>query len=245
MPLRAPVAIAEHLALLAVTALAAGCAPAPAAPAPSVPAPTVLPAAPQAVLAIRSDASPALGITGFTPLLFDASGSTGAGLIYFVEYGDGATSSEAVTSHVSGVPSETRRGRKQTARLTVSDRFGRSDTVTLDYFIASVWSVDFWYCHTGDNRSIWIRQDGSSLSGTYRGPENRYPALVLRLTGSLSDQRTVHLRSEDGSIEFHGSVEWRQDLPFSFDQSKAMLRLTMRGGKADGETLEFRWADLY
>jgi hypothetical protein len=187
-----------------------------------------------------------LGIVGFTPLRFDASASTGEGLSYVIEFGDGQTSTAPVSSHVSGNPAELRRGRVQSARLTIVDRLGRSAAVSVPYFIAAVKTVDFWHGREGQlGHHVYLDQDGDRLTGTYRGPDNRLPEPVARLSGTLSDERTVHLRSADGAFEFTGSLEWRDGVPSLLGQGRVVLRLKLGGSRGTGKTIDFEWVDAY
>jgi hypothetical protein len=176
--------------------------------------------------------------------VFDGSESSGTGLGYVLEFGDGASATEHVTTHVSDL--KERSGRKQTARLTVTDRFGRSDSVTQDYYVASIATVDFWYHNLPQGRQhrLFLRQQGDRLTGNYKGPENPEPG-AWTLSGGLSGQRAVHLRTDNGHVELVGSMEWLAVDPVNMSQPRVVLRLRIRGGFSDGRTLDFRWADLY
>ena len=221
--------------------------------APETPAPAPLPAAPKALLAVgRGDLNPPVGIENFTPMLFDASRSEGDGLTYLLEFGDGASSNEPVATHRPRVP---RSGYGSTwsftARLTVTDRHGRSDSTTHQYFAAPIATVGgaFWHnvlsptSRRPVGRTLHLRQDGALLSGWYFGPESRY----LRVTGMISDERTVRLRTENGAIEFVGVHGWRPHDPAKPDSNRRdlVLRLAIRGGMANGATLDFDYADPY
>lgn len=224
--------------------LAAGCAASPTNPAPSPS--TEVAAAPVASLTIRSDATPVLGIGGFTPFTFDASASTGADLIYFLEFGDGKTSTERVATHTTDLPAD-RDGHKRTARLTVSDRLGRSSSVTQDYFVASVPTVDFWYSPSPGGRfhhRLFLRQEGDRITGTYSGPENAAPGSSWQLTGRLTGTRGIELQTENGRIVLTGSLEWAAG-DVNMSQVRVVLRMAVRGGDSDGRTIDFRWADIY
>jgi hypothetical protein len=84
---------------LAVIVAANGCS---TPTAPTAPAP---PAAPRAALSIGLGAiGPAVGIADYSPMLFDAGASTGVGLSYRLEFGDGTESPASRTTHVPVVP---------------------------------------------------------------------------------------------------------------------------------------------
>ena len=63
------------------------------------------------------------------PIWFDASRSTGVGLKYMIEFGDGQTSSESIIAHIPNVDPRRNNG----GRLTVTDRWGRLDSATAQY----------------------------------------------------------------------------------------------------------------
>src|SRR5687768_3180320 len=122
------------LALILLSVLAVGCQGNPVAPPAQAPPP--LPAAPKAVLSVgRGDSTLPFAIVYFTQLLFDASRSEGDGLTYLLEYGDGASSTEPVTTRRPNPPGGSPPVPRThlTARLTVTDRHGRTDSITQPY----------------------------------------------------------------------------------------------------------------
>jgi hypothetical protein len=223
---------------------------APSAPPPSAPEapppPLPLPAAPRAVLSVgRGDVNPPLGIVNFTRVLFDGSRSEGDGLTYLLEFGDGASSTEPVATRSLAAPSPYGSDWLLTARLTVTDRHGRSDSTTQQYFVATVHtgSGTFWAnilsptSRRPVSRKLVLTQNGTTLSGWYAGPETQFQ----RVTGMLTDERTIRLRTENGAIEFTGVHGWREE----DDNQRLVLRLSMRGGMADGALLDFDYVDPY
>ena len=90
------------IAPVLVALLGAACTGNPVAPrSPSAPEspPPPLPAPPRAVLSVgRGDLTPPVAVVNFTQMLFDGSRSEGDGLTYLLEYGDGANSTEPVTT---------------------------------------------------------------------------------------------------------------------------------------------------
>lgn len=227
---------ATPYAVLIVIAAVSGCD-----RSPRITAPSPIPAAPQAVLEISPSPEAPLGAAGYTPFIFDASASTGDRLRYQIEFGDGEVSGAAVAQHVA--PTDGRR----TARLTVTDRRGRISQVEHDYFAAAIEtrSLTFWHVGLGGRRdiSITLRQDGANLSGLMQ-----MKADALRnvpLIGRLSGDRDVVIRSADGAIEMAGSLEWRTPDDINYSQARVVLRLTIRGGPADGESVRMTWADPY
>ena len=79
------------------------------------------PSPPEAILSISpGPAAGPLGVEAHTPFVFDGSASTGDGLTYRMEFGDGASADTETATHVVGTFGP------RTARLTVTDRLGRS-----------------------------------------------------------------------------------------------------------------------
>jgi hypothetical protein len=236
------------VALLGAACTANPVAP-PPPPAPETPAPPPLPAAPKAVLSVgRGDSTPPFAVVNVTELLFDGSRSEGDGLTYLVEYGDGASSTEPLTTRrVNGSPPAVAPRRSITAKLTVTDRYGRTDSTTQPYFLVSVHADagygTFWHGSKGSDPylNLSLTQDGATLSGGYSGWDNRR-TISGRVTGVLTDDRAIRLKSVDGAIEFIGTVELRPSPPGSPDP---ILRLSMKGGPLNGSVVEFEYADPY
>ena len=107
-----------YFAACALSALSVGCAGNPAAPTPAASAHAAL----KVTFGRLSTA-----ITGLTQIQFDALGSTGEGLSYRIDFGDGQTTAKPVAMHSVNVAG------KLTARLTVVDRAGRADSVEVPY----------------------------------------------------------------------------------------------------------------
>jgi hypothetical protein len=231
--------------------LAAGCGQAPPS-APSAPSAPTAPSAPpgtgvppKAVLSLGADdLNPPLAVTNYD-MLFDGSRSTGDGLTYLLDFGDGTSSTQVAALHASPV------SMRRTARLTVTDRFGRTDSVTRDYFLANLdnsgccstsWAHTL--ISTYDNvvaLRLTLRQDGAALSGTYRGEDR----VFRQVTGTLRGDRSVFLRTDDGSIELTGAVEWKEPGRENFSQAGVTLRLTVRGGPLNGKVFDFSYHDPF
>lgn len=235
-----------------VALLGAACTGNPVAPPPpSAPEPPpALPAAPKAVLSVgRGDSTPPFAVVNFTQLLFDGSRSEGDGLTYLLEYGDGANSTEQVTTHrVNPRGSMPDPIDGLTARLTVTDRHGRSDSTTQPYFLVSVRNPYATFWHGPDVAccgylNLGLTQDGATLSGDYGGWDRRRSRYVTGpLAGALIDDRAIRLKTVDGAIEFIGTVELR---PRPDAWPDVILRLSIRGGWLNGSVLEYEYADPY
>jgi hypothetical protein len=65
------------------------------------------------------------------------------------------------------------------------------------------------------------------------------------VTGSISRDRSVSLRTDDGTIEFTGGLEWREPGRENFSQAGVRLRLAIRGGALDGKVVDFSYNDPF
>jgi len=232
----------------ALTLAVAGCeTSSPTHPTSDVPPAQIVPATapPHAELAIRFDSGGAdFAVMGLTPITFDASKSTGDGLSYAIDYGDGEKTTSPTSVHVSNQGGYQNSGGGTgilTAHLSVVDRFGRTDGTDKDFAVFGLKSsFDWWwnsFFNTGMNRGeyrelVFERHVGHQVSGFYRHPEN----YNSRFTGSL-DTQGIHLKLDDGTILFDG--------PASFPPQTCYLcwqmALKVRGGSADGQTLVFHY----
>jgi hypothetical protein len=167
------------------------------------------------------------------PATFDASASTGTGLTYKIEFGDGGESAQPVASYA---PQARDWSYKLTAKLTVTDSLGRTDVATVPFMLASLRSPSggFWLQSepwmTPSERRIWLVQGGATLSGRYRGPEGT----DLQVAGAVVGDRKVNLTLA-GGLELIGTVEW----PTS-GLAGVEMHLEVRGGSANGQKLKFR-----
>lgn len=219
-----------------VVGVAAGCGQPPVSPVspnPSVPVPIVPSEPPQAVLRISPDPVAPLGFVGFTPFVFDASESTGEGLSYRIDFGDGEF---AETSRATRVFDSVMNPQK--ARLTVTDRQGRTASAEQVYWIHPMASP--WWIGRIDELSIPItfalKVNGSNISGTFCACGR--PAAWYPLSGHLTGERDVVLRTDDGTMEMSGGLGWIEP-PTQTPKSHLgiRLRLAIRGGPFDRTTV--------
>lgn len=229
--------------------LSAACSTTATAPAPTPPAPVA--AAPVAAFAIRTGGPEVLAVGGFTTVTVDASASTGDGLHFEVDFGDGATATTAVSSHVAA-PATRLEGERRTARVTVTDRLGRSHSAMQDYFVVNLGTDSSWFTMPSAH-ALKLTVDGPGLTGWHTSPENGFIGDLRRsrrLIGRLTGSHGLDVSTDDGAFSFVGSVVWRT--PPSAEawangmyQENVRLRLTVRGGIHDGETFDFRYSDPY
>lgn len=222
---------------------------APATPPPSAtPTPVPLPEAPKAILLLGSGASvkPAYAVN-FAQLLFDGSHSSGDGLTYLLEFGDGASSSEPVVTHRienAARPPENEYWLRK-ARLTVTDKHGRSDSTEQEYLLVSIANAQFsdWENRVGQTtqnssgirRRLRFNQNGTTLSGWYEGPTDRRPVAPRPITGTISDDGAIRVRTESGAIEISGVVAWGT----GDHENEIVLRLSVKDEMANGAVLDF------
>ncbi len=89
--------------------------------------------------------------------------------------------------------------------------------------------------------SLTLRQDGAALSGSYQGLDRVRRAV----TGTITGDRGITLRTTDGSTELTGAVEWREAGRDIISQYSVTLRLAIKGGGLDGQVFDFLWNDPF
>ena len=168
-------------------------------------------------------------MTGVSEVTVDAGGSTGAGLRYRVEFGDGTTASEAVSRHVYDVAGT------YSVTVTLTDASGRTTTTSRELVVASPLGAWLYSGYLARVRAVEVRtltltaRDGL----TVRGVLTRAGAGESAVTGFLTPDRRIRLTVERQSETLEGV------LPSVMTGERAALMLAARGGPADGETLTF------
>jgi PKD domain-containing protein/Big-like domain-containing protein len=196
---------------------------------------------PVARLDVTLDSRGPLALAGVSEVTFDMSGSAGFGLRYDVDFGDGTSSSGAsVAKHVY-------HGQKRfRATGTVTDGFGRKETVTREVIVISLRGTDggYWYDNPGQEHRLRFSTDGPQVTGVYL----HTPALSISIhpfSGSVGTDGRMRLVLDDQSMTLDGAIildgEYR-DLTIS---SGSHLLLTIHGGAADGSAFNFVYRDAY
>jgi hypothetical protein len=176
-------------------------------------------------------------------ITFDMSGSTGFGLRHEIAFGDGSSASDAPTAkHIYAMTPNSPYFAKYTVRATVTDVFGRTDTVTQTVSVISLAAFccsDSWNNPPvtrgvspppGVRRQIVICcQDGRNVRGSF-WLTGSSTLTVTPLTGTLGVGGEIHLVLDDGSITLDGPVILKDPWHMS---------LKVRGGPEDGRTLDF------
>jgi hypothetical protein len=183
-------------------------------------------------------------IIGFTPIQFDASGSTGDALRYVIDFGDGAAVTTPSAIHACERRSDL------VARATVADRFGRISAASARYSCDSLihsrgvsWSLLFGWFNSFQNpttgriehrKVAFEQQNGPVVSGFYTHPDGNRS----HFTGQLSGQNSLRIVLDGGGVEFTGRV-------IMSNSPYYRLRLLLKGGSANGATLNFVFHDPY
>ncbi len=207
-----------------------------------------VPVAPVAKLVVQIDRSGSTGaILGYSPILFDASVSQGERLTYDFDFGDGSTASGTANS----MTHPCRTAGLLTTRLTVRDELGRSSTAISRFPCVSLLNAAVYgWIHSFENprnrryefrRLGFASQTGATLTGSYTHPEGN----SSRFSASLSGDRTLTITLDDRTITFTGDVLLNDEYSETSYFQNRRLRLFMRGGSADGETLLFNQYDPY
>ena len=183
----------------------------------------------------------------FAQLLFDGSHSSGDGLTYLLEFGDGASSNEPVVTHRienAARPPENEYWRRK-ARLTVTDKHGRSDSTEQEYWLVSIANAPFsdWESRIGQypghssgiRRRLRFNQNGTTLSGWYEGPTDRRPVAPRPIAGTVSDDGAIRVQTANGAIQISGVVAWGT----GDHENQIVLRFSVKDEMANGAVLDF------
>ena len=203
-------------------------------------------APPDAVLKMRffSFSAP-FAVKQISPVLFDGSGSRGEGLTYYLEFGDGQVTTDASATHPM------QKEGNYVARLTVVDRFGRSDTERREF---QTWTLrtEGWYnewsggIYTGaaiitvQAYLVFQTQEGTNVSGFLRRFPLSTPAESFRFTGNVNADGQVRLQFADPQETLIGTMT----LPDFGDQTHR-VELTYHGGAFDGQIFRAYWRKGY
>src|SRR5262245_46028932 len=178
-------------------------------------------------------------VMGLTPLVFDASASSGDGLTFVFEFGDGEYTREPRVVHPA-----MRTGRSLRASVVTTDRFGRFDRATLTFgpvgtLADTQWNSDYFFNPTNgksEGRHLYFRShEGRAVSGAYIHPDDARSQLSGTFDGASGIELTLH----GGGITFKG----RLVPPVPPFYPPYNMELTLRGGSADGVTLRFFYYD--
>jgi hypothetical protein len=220
----------RSLLALAVLLAAAACddAPRPTSPTPQPGDPG---AAPVARVEFAVDA---LGsrdaIVALSDVSVDARSSTGSGLTYSIDFGDGATATDALARHVYP------RAGTFTITVIVRDSTGRTATASRLVVVKALTGRWFHAGYVERARRFELRyltidgQDGPVIRGSFRGQDQIERPFAGRLTGP----RSVQIALDDQTVQLDGVA------PGNLYEDGQLWTFQMRGGSVDGERLAFR-----
>jgi PKD repeat protein len=201
---------------------------------------------PVARLVIPTDDVKAWGIKGYTPLIFDASASTGTNLTYHVTFGDGAETTRSTATHV---------GRTQgrfTAQLTVTDFLGRTSSAQAEYAVIAIetgWSQEWVHLYTTTTNTLRFLLYGVPTSAAEMQDYNYRPTRDYSTTTTVSGDRDLVVRDNNGNVTLEGRFVWLPDSNAICGPGQVLgpwcvqARMHITGGSADGQTWLFRWYD--
>jgi hypothetical protein len=188
--------------------------------------------APVASLAVTVDGNASVAIPAVSMVSFDASSSTGDGLSFRLDLGDGTVVNGPRANHVYAEG-----GRWNSVVLTVTDSIGRVSTLRRDVVVANI--TKYWIAHAYKptaGRTVILSltitsQQGTAVSGTFSDDDG----MSLAVSGQLLPERGIALVLGSGEGELVG----RQ--PDGFDGSTVKLILNAKGGWTDGQKLQFAY----
>jgi PKD domain len=219
------------VSLLAVALTACGGSHPPTSPssAPTTPS-TGSGSAPTAAITLKADAAGSRdAVASLSEVIVDASASTGTGLTYAIDFGDGASATTATAKHVYATPAT------YTVTATVTDAQGRKAGDTRQITVRDATGSWFQAGYVQKTTRVEVRrltidaQDGTTVRGTYRvtGDTDR------AFTGTLTPPRDIRITADAG-VSLEGT------LPGRVSDDAELWTLIAHGDSADGQRLDFR-----
>jgi PKD domain len=201
-----------------------------AAPAATAAQPAVVPVAPVARLGVSIDGGQSVvAIQAASTVTFDATGSSGTGLRFGIDYGDGQGSDQPVGTHTYQLD------KTYHARVIVTDSSGRTDSAAADVVVHTLvgqWDnfiYDPWK-HIYESRRLTITgQTGRVITGIHSNSSGH----TSGLTGEVTSDRGITLRLTDGTVSFSSEP------PDGIDSQVTAFSVLVKGGSADAKTLSF------
>jgi hypothetical protein len=186
---------------------------------------------------------PARALKGATPILFDGRQSTGEGLRYLIDFGDGVSSESASDAHVVFDPQRQYGWQPVRATLTVTDRFGRTDSSSSDYHILDLGlPCDCWWV-VGSPFNPYYRElgfvahEGHHVRGGWHDHTPGSNEQFGHFEGEVTADNRLRLAFDDGRV-LEGPIVWVENDGWH-------VVLTVRGGREDGLTREYRYWPKY
>jgi hypothetical protein len=240
--------------VLGVTTIGlAACTESPTPPAAVIPASaaplsaaTTAPPSAQLTVLIDNYGSTA-AIADSTNVVFDMSGSTGTGLDYKVDFGDGTFSGQRMSRHVF----TTSNYEIFTVRAQVTDQFGRTSVLTrmlqVSRLDGSGYCPASWESHSLAG-NVWNlrfdHQTGGQFDGQGVFAQHGQPATSRRFAGTADESDSLVVSLDDGS-RLVGFVGFLEPIGSHGFYSAGRMRLTGVSGPFDGIMLDFQCHDPY
>jgi hypothetical protein len=182
-------------------------------------------------------------VASVTPVHIDATASAGTDLTYFLEYGDGFVATTAQAAHAVDAPGLP----AITARVTVVDRFGRSDAATRSYNTFDLgingepFEKAFWTNNFGPHTEyLWIsvfQRSGNQFSGGIADDTPGLPNLGVPFTAVVTGDGThVHISAPGLNAEWDGTIQLAVK-----SVGDVTCTLVQHGGRHDGVTYVVRY----
>ncbi len=202
----------------------------PTSPSSTAPGTTSTSGGPVAAITVKVDAAGSRdAIASLSPVIVDASTSTGTGLTYAIDFGDGTTATTAAAQHTYATPATF------TITATVTDSQGRKATTTAALVVQDATGNWFQAGFAERSKRIEVRritidaQTGTSVRGVYRvtGEVDKF------FTGTLTAPRSIRLVTDGGGVWLEGT------LPGKLHDAAELWTVLDHGDGADGKTLGF------
>jgi len=172
-------------------------------------------------LSITVDSGAEIALSFASVVHFDALQSTGSGLAYRIDFGDGQSTAKPVADHIYAVPDAP--GYPLHPTLTLTDRSGHTSVRTLDLRVLPAYG--FWLVDQGGGEAQWLlRQADRRISGTYGEGSG---AEIIEGEVRLGRQIVM---STDGGKSFAGT----------FDSTGQHMQLAVTGGINNGRSIRVR-----
>jgi hypothetical protein len=184
-----------------------------------------------------------VAIVSFTAIEFDGSSSRGSGLSYYIAFGDDQAAAGPRAIHTAQSVGEL------TARLTVVDRFGRSDSESAKYFAFSLamWPGDGWFFREGARflRFDWRQRAGVSYEGRVFYNDGSNGGQSASCSAVLSGERDIWIVVPSLGLEFRGYIDLSRSVynPDGFTSIAPPMVLTQFGGADNGRTWTLNYDD--
>jgi PKD repeat protein len=169
-------------------------------------------------------------------VLFDAAASRGEGLTYYIEFGDGQVSTDVAPTHVID------RAGSYDARLTVVDRFGRSNSEVTPYRVRSLVTgiSTFWIARNDECGClvtlVFGTQEGTTVTGSITVSLLAEWETFVRskFAGSVNPNGAVQLVLAGANVTMSGTLVLPKE---PVGGAGNLLTLTFQGGPHHGHTM--------